>query len=429
MCTDCAGGLGDFTCARCGQEEPPYRVGACARCVLTDRLAELLGEGSGHVRTELQPLFDLIRGMDWPNSRLTWLRRQAPARILTALARGDAPLTHEGLGRLQPWRSAIYVRDLLVTCGTLPPIDRFLLLFEQWVPGWLTSVEDVGHRALLTRYTTWHVLRRLRQGLPVSSYRANMARYRLRAAARFLSYLAERGRQIGQSTQADIDQWFARQPQNLRRATTEFLQWSQRQRELPRLHVPTGSSRRTTVRLGQHERVAFVRRVLTDTSIPLTDRVLALLILLYAQPLTRIAALTLDDVLSEDDQVFIQLGSPATPVPEPFAGLLVEYVKTRRNLNTAANARNRYLFPGRRAGQALHTTSMRLRMRNLGLPGVDGRTAAIRHLLRQAPASVVADMLGYSVTSATQIAAEAGAPWQRYPAGARAARRAPRLTK
>lgn len=34
LCTDCAGGLGDFTCERCGQEARRYRLGVCGRCVL-----------------------------------------------------------------------------------------------------------------------------------------------------------------------------------------------------------------------------------------------------------------------------------------------------------------------------------------------------------------------------------------------------------
>jgi hypothetical protein len=40
------------------------------------------------------------------------------------------PSTHEGLSILTPWRSVIYVRDLLASSGVLPPVDRFPLLFD-----------------------------------------------------------------------------------------------------------------------------------------------------------------------------------------------------------------------------------------------------------------------------------------------------------
>lgn len=38
VCTDCAGGIGNFTCARCGQEGWNHYKNTCGRCVLTDRL-------------------------------------------------------------------------------------------------------------------------------------------------------------------------------------------------------------------------------------------------------------------------------------------------------------------------------------------------------------------------------------------------------
>ena len=53
-------------------------------------------------------------------------------------------------------------------------------------------------------------------------------------------------------------------------------------------------------------------------------------------------------------------------------------------------------------------------MHTLGVPILNSRTAAIRHMLQEAPASVVAGMLGYQQTSAENIAAAASTQWQRY---------------
>lgn len=46
LCTDCAGGLGDFTCEACGREGIRYRRGTCGNCVLAGRLAVLLDDGT-----------------------------------------------------------------------------------------------------------------------------------------------------------------------------------------------------------------------------------------------------------------------------------------------------------------------------------------------------------------------------------------------
>ncbi|WP_328839503.1 hypothetical protein [Streptomyces europaeiscabiei] len=50
LCTDCAGGLGDFTCGQCGQAARRYGRGICGRCVLAERLHELLDDGTGRIR-------------------------------------------------------------------------------------------------------------------------------------------------------------------------------------------------------------------------------------------------------------------------------------------------------------------------------------------------------------------------------------------
>ncbi len=194
-CTDCAGGIGDFRCARCGQEGWNHYRGICGRCVLRDRLAAALDDGSGRIRPELQPLFDHMVAMQRPRSGILWLTKPHVPPLLTAIAHGDVGLTHDEIA-LQPWRSAIYVRDMLVTVGVLPRVDRELFLFEQWLPGWLATIDDDEHRRLLTRYATWHVLRHLRataRGEPIGHYRHQSARYRLRQSAGFLVSLDGQG--------------------------------------------------------------------------------------------------------------------------------------------------------------------------------------------------------------------------------------------
>ena len=84
---------------------------------------------------------------------------------------------------------------------------------------------------------------------------------------------------------------------------------------MPRLDVP---ARRHAERapISQHRRLALIHRFLTDKRIGLRTRVAGCLLLLYAQPVSRLARLTLDDIITGDDgQVFIRLGDPPTPVP------------------------------------------------------------------------------------------------------------------
>jgi hypothetical protein len=54
---------------------------------------------------------------------------------------------------------------------------------------------------------------------------------------------------------------------------------------------------------------------------------------------------------------------------------------------------------------------------DLGVPALAGRTAALRQLVLQVPAPVVAQALGYHHRTTTRVATEAGTPWVRYAAG------------
>ncbi|MCX5103822.1 hypothetical protein [Streptomyces sp. NBC_00439] len=161
LCTDCAGGIGDFFCEQCGQEARRYRRGVCGRCVLTERLRELLDDGTGSVHAELLPLFNALRQIRRPWGALTWTNKPHTQRNLRALALEEVPLTHDGLSQLHPWRSVAYLRDLLMQSGVLPPADRQLLLFQRWIAEKLPAVGDAGHRRLLELFATWHVQRRL----------------------------------------------------------------------------------------------------------------------------------------------------------------------------------------------------------------------------------------------------------------------------
>jgi hypothetical protein len=184
---------------------------------------------------------------------------------------------------------------------------------------------------------------------------------------------------------------------------------------MPTLDIP-GRRYNQSAPISQHRRLALLNRFLTGQDIPLRTRVAACLLLLYAQPVTRLTRLTVHDVIVRDGQVSVRLGHPPAPVPEPFAAMLVELAANRANMNTAANPACPWLFPGGRAGQPLTAGALLQQIRALGIPATQTRTAAFRQLVLQAPAPVVAHALGYSQGTATSHVIAAGGTWNRYPA-------------
>ncbi len=407
-----------LTCDACGTPGRRYRRGLCGACALQVDLRTVLDDGTGQIRPELLPFFDGVRAMTNPIAGINWIRRPHVHQMLRALADPATPPTHETLNAMSPWRSVAYLRDLLMLHGVLPPADRHLMLFQRWLRDTLAEITEPEHRQLLARFATWHVLRRLRRFAergPVTEKQTQQARAEVRQAVAFLAWLDQHGRTLSTCGQGDIDAWYAG-AYTARRLTHAFLRWAIRNGLLAGLTLPHQATAKPAP-ISQQQRLATLRRLLNDEQIPLLTRVAAIMVLLYAQPLTRVLRLTIDDVLQHDGHVSLRLGDPPTPVPEPFADLLLSHLDQRLNLTTATNQHSRLLFPGRRGGQPMTTDTIEKRLRAHHIPVLNGRTAALRHLVLQAPAPVIARMLGYTDQQTSRTVTAAGSPWSRYAPG------------
>jgi integrase len=169
--------------------------------------------------------------------------------------------------------------------------------------------------------------------------------------------------------------------------------------------------------LSEDERLDALGRLLTGSDIPMRLRIASIIVPLYAQPLTRVVRLTIDDVLHDGETTLLRLGEPASPIPAPVASLLQEYIASRANMTTATNPASRWLFPGRRAGQPCRPDHLSPLLGKVGVPASAARGAAIRQQLLEMPAPVVADALGYHDKTTTRLLNEAGSQWSRYAAG------------
>jgi hypothetical protein len=156
-------------------------------------------------------------------------------------------------------------------------------------------------------------------------------------------------------------------------------------------------------------------KLFTDETLPPIDRVVGLLVLLYAQPTTRITQIRVGDVTTRDDQVFLRIAAEELPMPEPLGGLITELISHRRNMGTAANPSSPWLFPGQRPNRPISTTRIRERLRRLGITGA-GRVAAFNELLREIPAPVLADLVGCNPKFAAERASLLATDWANYAA-------------
>jgi len=414
ICTGCAGIEQDLTCTRCGEQDEPHRRGLCARCCLRDDLTVLLDNGTGQVAPQLAALLASLVGQPHPRSAVIWLRNPDVRRLLTGLARGELPVSHASFDAEPAARTAMHLRELLIGCGVLPPQDRNLALFQAWLDSLLPRHSPEAGR-LLHGFATWHHLRRLRERSAAGGVTAgsvHTARQEITVAGQLLAHLEHQQVALDQLRQTHLDSWLARGPSTRYTART-FVVWAVKTRRLPSVTFPHRKAGQSPI-ITQAERLSLLRRFLHHDDDPTAERLAGVLLLLYAQPLTRIGRLTLDDITADHDTVSLRFGAEPVPLPDPVAELLRYHLEQRRNTNTAANADSPWLFPGYRPGQPLHRSYLMKLVRDAGVHLLGGRNSALRQLVLDMPPAIAAQALGYSPHVAEAHARNAGTTWVTY---------------
>ncbi|MGH9009810.1 MAG: hypothetical protein ACRDYF_08200, partial [Acidimicrobiia bacterium] len=415
FCADCAGVPGLARCRSCGAEERPYRHGCCVRCALVERAGQLTGGPDGR----LAAVYQAVIAAPQPYSAHNWLRSSAGAAIMADLAAGTLPLTHQALDAHPQPRAADYLRSMLVAHGLLPTRDDAVVRLEAWVAARLGEVVDPEHRRLLRAYATWRVLRRARQRAEAARRPRTPTRHpktSFLAAVAFLAFLDQHGHTLADTSQADVDAWLAHGLPSARQVA-DFLDWAADRKLVGRLAV-SRPPRRDGQTLDDDTRWALVRRLLHDDNVDLGDRVAGCLVLLYGQQLSRIVALTRDQVRSAGSSgVRLHLGAADIEIPEPLAGLLTDLARSRRRYTGIGTTPDQpWLFPGLDPGRPLTAAHLGARLRRLGIATMPGRRSALLHLAGRLPAAVLADLVNLHPTTAVSWVRTAGGDWTTYAA-------------
>jgi hypothetical protein len=414
VCLTCAGIPEEYRCRTCDTEGQIYRNGQCARCALRDDLTALIVDRAADPHT-MGMIVEILCGVERPESILTWKRSPTVQALLKGLSRGNIPLTHDGLDAAGQSRQITPLRRVLEHHSLLPPRDEHLARFETWLAAKLDAIPEAAVRAPVEQFATWHHLRRLRRDSTpgqASERSTRSAKQQITEAIKFLTWLHETHHRTAASCrQQDVDQWLATGP-TTRHKVRAFFAWAKNSKVNTAVRLENQQSKRIPL-LTQEQRLTWIKKLLTDDVEPLPYRVAGILLLLYAQPLVRVAALPTSAVMIGPDEMRISLGAEPVPVPEPFAAMVKDHLNNRPNLRTAGgNIANPWLFPSRRPGKHLAAHSIVVALSNAGISVLGARNSALRNLVAEIP-PVVANLLGYSHNCTERHAQLAGQPWSR----------------
>lgn len=408
-------------CSVCGQHALGRRTTKggrpwCFGCQATDRIDRLLAGPDGAIPPGIKDVRDALVATQRPRSILNNWDRIDSLSLLARLARQHDELSHELLDAQGDRFSVGYLRALLVTTGVLPDRDEHATRLRRFAAAVIDEVADPRPQQTLGRYARWHVIARAqpdRHG-QLSAAVADRCRQEIRTAQRFLDHLAGPYRTVDDCTQADLDSWLTTR----RTMRIRFPRWLLDTGHLSGLALPDpvlAAGPRSHVDHDEHW--ALVRRMLHDeNSASIEDRAAACLVLLYAQPVSKIVSLTTDDLDITDVGTYLRLGPEPLLLPSPLDEL-VRSLPIAKPFGAASTlADQRWLFPGKWAGQHQHPTSLMGRLNKLGITTRASRNTAMLLLAATVPPAVFASLIGISVGAATKWAEYAGSNWTTYAA-------------
>ncbi|WP_431472917.1 hypothetical protein [Ornithinimicrobium sp. W1665] len=180
--------------------------------------------------------------------------------------------------------------------------------------------------------------------------------------------------------------------------------------------MATRPTTQPAVTLSDEDRWSHVQLLLHDDTIRLYARVAGLFVLLYAQPLARVARMRADQITV--DAVGVTTATFDT-FPVELPGPLDRLVRTHLTCRGQASYVSRpdtWLFPGGIPGKHLATENVRAQLVERGIQPMAARNAAMFQLAASMPTPILAEVLGLAPNTATRWAALAARDWSTYTA-------------
>ncbi len=241
---------------------------------------------------------------------MRWIERSVAFDVLVEILAGRCALTHEALDALASSQAVEHLRSALVVHGALPPRDEQLVRFTRWLDERTAKMAHTTGRQHLKAWAHWYLLNELnyraRQGT-LTGKSVYTARGQVNQSIAFIEWLGSRGLELGDCKQHDVDKWFALGP-TTRIRVSSFVKWAVKNGLIPKVTIPRAGQAQTYRCLDDAERRALIDRLVNETSLDVRDRFAGLLVLIYGQPITRIAQLRLSDVSVCERGVLLSLG-------------------------------------------------------------------------------------------------------------------------
>lgn len=408
-CASCSGVEKQYICSICKSEE--HRDGKlCGRCAVK-KIGDLAIAQAGGDYAYWSKFFEGLSAGEKPRTTAQWLRRSSVARDIQILL-SEAPPSPKLFRQFTPPR-ATYLRQLTSLHLDLQhdPLDLLEDLRE--------SLASDLHGTYLREFNiffNWQVRRKFlgSRAYTVQSAVATSSTS-MRATQKLLLFLERENVNLDSLNSANWIDFIDRFPSKAS-SLYSYYSWKCGQDKTLRSSVDFPVSRKEpTGELSPEAHMTAVRVLVASNDLELEVRTAGLLLAVYAQPISKIVALRLESLTTDElGRSFIALGQ----TPLETSGLLLELLQSSAmRARSRSDTKESWLFPGKYPGTHIGSSSIANRLRKvLNVPPSHLKRAALRHLSMGAPPTIVAGITGYGVAAVETRSRQYSQRWSSYPA-------------
>jgi len=196
-----------------------------------------------------------------------------------------------------------------------------------------------------------------------------------------------------------------------------FITWLRRHHLIGDVRLPRPTRVAQPNPIPEHELWLNLRRCLNaDEQMPLRIRVVAALLLLYGNPVTRTVALTSSDIRQDGDRYYLTLAKHPLLLPPVLADMVNQLRDQARSDSVVGRsvAATTWLFPGRHPGSHRDGIGLTATLASYGIDVRPTRTAALMSLAGQLPSAVLGPLLGLHPHTAVKWSDLVKRDWNAY---------------
>ena len=198
-----------------------------------------------------------------------------------------------------------------------------------------------------------------------------------------------------------------------REFVSRFISWTSKAKITPPGITVELHCRGTSLRMPHGQQRVAIDVAVHGNEMTSRDRLAAILVLVFGQPIEKVVALRWDEIRLTDEIVSIDLAGFPIRLDPPLDQPIRDLLAVPLHLRTVAHPNSPWVFRGTKPGRHIDPAHLRARLKPT-FSTLEARLGTLHELPRVAPVAVLAEVFGYHAQTIEQQAPASATAYAQY---------------